>query len=58
MTTIDDLMELVESGEYLGVCVECDAVVEGVEPDARRYTCPVCGARAVYGAEQGLLEFA
>jgi hypothetical protein len=33
-----------------GFCIECGAEVDGVEPDARGYTCDECGAAAVYGA--------
>lgn len=38
-----------------GFCIECGADAEGVEPDARKYECECCGARAVYGAEELLL---
>lgn len=42
MTTLDDP----------GFCVACGAEVEGVEPDAERYTCEACGAPAVFGAQE------
>jgi hypothetical protein len=41
---------------YGGYCVECRAEAYGVEPDARRYACESCGARAVYGAEELLIR--
>jgi hypothetical protein len=31
---------------------------DGCEPDARRYKCEHCGKRAVYGADEILLEIA
>ncbi len=39
-----------------GFCTACGADAEGVEPDARGYECEECGAHAVYGAEELLLE--
>jgi hypothetical protein len=41
-----------------GFCVSCGEDAEGVEPDARRYKCEHCGKRAVYGAEEILMEIA
>lgn len=38
-----------------GFCVACGEDADGCEPDARRYECECCGARAVYGAEELLL---
>ena len=38
--------------DYIGFCVECGAERECCEPDARKYECEECGARAVYGAEE------
>jgi len=55
MPSIDQIVEAVESGEYLGFCLECGAEHDGCEPDAREYECRECGARAVYGAEECLL---
>lgn len=48
MTTLDDP----------GFCISCGADVDGIEPDARRYPCEVCGNHAVYGAEELLLHLA
>lgn len=39
----------------VGFCVKCGKRVLGVEPDARKYECPKCGAKAVYGAEELVL---
>jgi DNA-directed RNA polymerase subunit RPC12/RpoP len=50
--TADRAVDLAEADEYLGICIECGAEAEGVEPDAERYSCEACGARAVFGAEQ------
>lgn len=44
------------SENYGGFCVECGDQVYGVEPDARRYRCESCGARAVFGIEELLLQ--
>lgn len=38
-----------------GFCIACGEEAEGCEPDARRYRCDSCGARAVYGAEELLI---
>lgn len=38
-----------------GFCLACGTDVNGVEPDARRDTCPECGAHKVYGAEELVL---
>lgn len=35
-----------------GFCLACGAEPECVEPDARKYECPECGAAKVYGAEE------
>ena len=43
-----------------GFCLACGKSADGVEPDARKYTCEACGAPKVYGLEElavmGLLE--
>jgi predicted RNA-binding Zn-ribbon protein involved in translation (DUF1610 family) len=38
-----------------GFCLACGEEAEGVEPDARRYECEMCGEAQVYGAEELLL---
>lgn len=55
VVSLDEVMEAIESDEYLGFCLACGAVAEGVEPDARRYPCDECDAPKVYGAEEILL---
>lgn len=35
--------------DLLGFCLSCGNEVDGVEPDARRYKCEVCGQSKVYG---------
>lgn len=41
--------------DYMGRCLKCLADAYDVEPDARKYRCDECGARAVYGIEELLL---
>ena len=57
--TPDRILEAVERSQTSldnpGFCVACGAEVDGVEPDARKYECEVCGERAVYGAEELLI---
>ena len=35
-----------------GRCLSCGSVTNGVEPDAREYTCEECAAPRVYGLEE------
>lgn len=44
------LQELDANG--MGFCLACGEPAEGVEPDARRYTCECCGAPKIYGAAE------
>lgn len=53
--TFDRIMAACESGDYMGFCISCGDEAYGVEPDARRYVCESCDARAVFGAEELLL---
>lgn len=39
-------------------CLICGLESEGVEPDARNYTCESCGADHVFGAEELLMVIA
>lgn len=52
----DRLMAALEESAYgygsPGFCRACGTDVDGVEPDARHYRCPACGAREVFGAEE------
>lgn len=52
---LSQLTEAIDAGDSLGFCLRCGEMAAGVEPDARRYECESCGARAVYGAEEILL---
>jgi hypothetical protein len=38
-----------------GLCVACGSVAGGVEPDAERYECEVCGDPFVWGIPQLLI---
>ena len=51
----DEIIAAIESGDYMGFCTKCGAEAFGVEPDARKYVCAICGSRAVYGAEELLI---
>ena len=57
--TLDRITDAVErrfhSLDDPGFCIACGAEVDGVEPDAERYRCEVCGNMAVYGAEELLI---
>ena len=35
-----------------GFCIRCRADADGCEPDARGYTCELCGEKAVYGSDE------
>ena len=54
--TVDRIMEMAREDESEGFCIECGEEASNVEPDARRYRCESCGKKAVYGAEQLMLE--
>ena len=54
--TLDQVIDAIESGEYIGLCIACGAESFGVEPDARKYPCEVCDKRIVYGAEELLFS--
>ena len=47
----DLLVGIIEGDNAQGFCLSCAEVVDGIEPDAERYTCPHCHAAKVYGAE-------
>ena len=59
MLTFGEFTELQE--ENGGVCLACGDFAYGVEPDARNYTCVMCGQEQVFGADEallmGLIEF-
>lgn len=53
--TFNDLLEQVGhdlSDCNTGICINCGASTENVEPDATEYTCDVCGFDTIYGAEE------
>tara|TARA_R110002126_G_scaffold94650_1_gene223239 strand:+ start:497 stop:709 length:213 start_codon:yes stop_codon:yes gene_type:complete len=41
-----------------GICIACGDECDGVEPDARNYTCESCGEPEVFGAEELLMSIA
>ena len=57
--TPDRVLLAVEEGmlglDDQGFCIECGEDAYEVEPDARKYECESCGAKAVYGAQELLL---
>lgn len=53
--TVDRVIEAVEADDNLGFCIACGEDAYGVEPDARKYECEICGDKAVYGAEELLM---
>ena len=38
-----------------GFCIRCGADADGVEPDARKCECEICGESGVYGASELLI---
>jgi len=48
--SLDMLQEMDDDSQ--GFCLACGNTADGVEPDARRYTCDCCGAAKVYGAAE------
>lgn len=50
MPSIEEVETLDAEGG--GFCLACGNEVYGVEPDARKYTCEVCGEPKVYGAAE------
>jgi hypothetical protein len=54
---IDLALDLVAQDDTTGLCKNCGAEQDGVEPDAEKYICESCNAPAVYGAEQILVLF-
>ncbi len=52
---LQDVIDAVQRDDGTGFCTSCGEETTGVEPDARNYPCPACGALAVAGAEECLL---
>ena len=53
----EQLLSVVQADNGVGICCACGAEQSNVEPDATGYRCECCGALAVMGAEQLLIEF-
>lgn len=53
---LQQILDALESGDDMGFCLACGEEAYGVEPDARKYECEVCGKRSVYGAEELLMS--
>ena len=57
--TLDRILESCERSETTldnpGFCVKCGADADGVEPDACKYECEICGENSVYGAMELLV---
>jgi DNA-directed RNA polymerase subunit RPC12/RpoP len=54
--SMDEVIAAAEEDDYTGFCIECGEMAEGVEPDAIKYECEYCGKRAVYGAEEIIVQ--
>lgn len=52
---VQQAVGIVDNDNNTGICINCGAFQDTVEPDAERYKCGACGERAVYGAEQIIL---
>lgn len=53
--TLEQVEEIILGDNNIGFCIKCGAERDGCEPDAQKYKCEECGAKAVYGAEQILV---
>lgn len=57
LPTIEEIEAEVKSDSYMGWCTYCgDWTHDSCEPDASGYTCPECGNKTCYGAEQLVVE--
>lgn len=51
-----DVKRIISEGSHEGWCTYCeDWTHDCCEPDARRYTCPVCDQPTCFGAEETLI---
>lgn len=51
--TLEAIQEVIEEDSHLGWCINCgDWTHDTCEPDAHKYTCPVCECQSCYGAEE------
>lgn len=59
MPSEQEIINLIEynmqTGESMGMCIQCAYEQPDVEPDAREYECDECGHLSVYGAEELLI---
>jgi hypothetical protein len=53
---LSTLLRAAQDDDNTGFCLACGSEQTGVEPDARRVPCEVCGEPKVYGAEELLLR--
>lgn len=51
--TADEYSQL--DNDSMGLCVQCGADRDSVEPDARKYPCEACGENGVYGVAELLM---
>lgn len=54
--SIDKIFAAAKADNNTGFCMACLDEVQGIESDARNYTCESCGADKVYGAAELLLR--
>lgn len=52
---VDNASEM--EADNIGMCVDCGALRDGCEPDADGYECEACGAQAVKGCLNVLLDY-
>jgi len=53
--TADEYQEMTFGLSNEGWCLTCGELVDGVEPDARKYMCGCCGKKSIYGLEELLM---
>lgn len=51
--SLEEFKEMHDCG--FGICLNCGDVLQGIEPDAENYECPICFKHEVYGLDQALL---
>jgi|TARA_Y100000034_G_scaffold74755_1_gene89843 hypothetical protein len=49
--SVEQILDAVQRDNNIGLCMECGAEQEGVEPDAENYECDECWQKAVCGAD-------
>lgn len=53
----EEILELIQEDDNQGMCVNCGAISDCVEPDACNYECEECGEHEVFGASELLMYF-